>query len=157
QPYLNLYSSASAGLPQTDLGNGTADVTLTASSPGSENYVMGRYDWTLSSNDSLFVRYLFDDATLNDAFYGAFPQWGSFDRTRNQFTTIGEKHILSQNVINSAQVGFTRTFFDIHSQSLTPASTPTSLLPGALNWSGDLWTHTGEPVMDGTLSPGSSI
>jgi hypothetical protein len=153
-PYLNLYKLASANLPMTEvltatgLPSGTAHVFEAAPSPGREDYVVGRFDWTLSTNDSLFVRYLFDSATLTEPFYGAFPQYPNFDRTRNQYATFGEKHIFSSNVINSLNLGYTRSFMDIHSQAA---------LGDPLDWSGDIFTAKGEPVMDGTLGPGSSI
>ena len=53
--------------------------------------MVGRYDWTISSNDSVFGRYLFDNANLTEPFYSSFPQWSNFDRTRNQFFTLGQK------------------------------------------------------------------
>ena len=33
------------------------------------------YDYTISEKDCFFVRSLFDDGTLADAFYGHRPQW----------------------------------------------------------------------------------
>ncbi len=76
---------------------------------------MGRYDWTLSSSDSLFGRYLFDNANLTEPFYSSFPQWSNYDRTRNQFFTLGEKHIFSNTLINSLNLGISRTFLYLHS------------------------------------------
>jgi outer membrane receptor protein involved in Fe transport len=154
QPYLNLYASATAGLAMTEVlsstgtPTGTARVGEPAQEPGTEDFVVGRYDWTLSSNDSLFGRYLFDNARLAEPFYGAFPQYPNLDRTRNQYFTLGEKHIFSSNIINALNLGYTRTFLDIHSQGE---------LGSPLDWSGDIFTQKGEPVMDGALNPGSSI
>src|SRR5665213_1313965 len=76
KPYLNLFSPSSLGnLPiVSNLGNGTEQVQVNANSPASEDYVVGRYDWTLSSTDSLFGRYLFDNANLTEPFYSSFPQ-----------------------------------------------------------------------------------
>lgn len=149
QPFLALYT------PFTNLpgaidspSSGTEKVTVNANSPASENYVMGRYDWTISENDSLFSRYLFDDANLIEPFYGNFPEWSNYDRTRNQFTTIGEKHIFSSSLINSLTAGFTRTFLYLHSNGSTS---------DILDFSGDLTSGVGIPVADGTVNPGSSI
>lgn len=163
QPYLNLYPSLGASSPvmsqnqawekvtlgnPVDLGNGTEQMAVTAQSPGMENYVVGRYDWTMSEKDSLFARYVFDGASLKDPFYNSWPMFPEYDRTRNQFTTIGQKHIVSNDLINSLQGGYTRTFINIEEQSA----------PGSpLNYNGDMFVNAGEPVVDGTLGVGSGV
>lgn len=150
QPYLNLWSPATLGnLPVVaNLGNGTEQVQVNANSPAREDYVMGRYDWTISSSDSLFGRYLFDNANLTEPFYGSFPQWSNYDRTRNQFFTLGQKHIFSNTLINSLNLGLSRTFLYLHSNGSTS---------DILDFEGDLTTGVGIPVVDGTVNPGSSI
>jgi len=150
KPYLNLYSPASLGnLPiVANLGNGTEQVQVNANSPAGEDYVMGRYDWTISSSDSLFGRYLFDNANLTEPFYGSFPTWSNYDRTRNQFFTLGEKHIFSNTLINSLNLGLSRTFLYLHSNGS---------VGDILDFSGDLTTGVGIPVVDGTVNPGSGI
>ena len=150
KPYLNLFSPSSLGnLPiVSNLGNGTEQVQVNANSPASEDYVVGRYDWTISSNDSVFGRYLFDNANLTEPFYSSFPQWSNFDRTRNQFFTLGQKHIFSNTLINSANLGVSRTFLDLHSAGAAG---------DLLDFSGDLTTARGEPIMDGALAAGSGI
>jgi hypothetical protein len=154
KPYLNLYSPFTS-LPQGPLGDiltgtqaGTEQVYVPGSSPAAENYVVGRFDWTISEKDSLFVRNLFDNSNLVEPFYGSFPEWGNVDRTRNQFYTIGEKHILSANLINSLTGSYTRTFLYLDA----PGNGPNDIL----DWSGKL-TPAGVPPMDGTLSIGSSV
>src|SRR5579872_1605054 len=150
RPFLNLWSPSSLGnLPiVSNLGNGTEQVQVNANSPAREDYVMGRYDWTISSADSLFGRYLFDNANLTEPFYGSFPQWENFDRTRNQFTTVGEKHIFSNTLINSLTLGLTRTFLYLHSNGN---------VNDILDFSGDLTAGVGIPPADGTVGPGSGI
>jgi hypothetical protein len=74
-----------------------------------EDYVMGRVDYTFSSNDVLFGRFTFDDARVGDGPrdpLGIFPE---SDFTRNQFVTIGEKHIVSATMVNSLHFGYVRT------------------------------------------------
>jgi hypothetical protein len=159
------YESASFGDP-IDQGNGTSQILINAESPGTEYYTVGRFDWNISSQDSFFARYLIDDAYTTEPFYGNFPAWPELEDSNNQFLTIGEKRIFSGTLINSFQYGYTRTYFNIRSQSINPTVTPGVLPPGSLNWSGDLFTSgvaggqyagLGLPVMDGTLSPGSGI
>jgi hypothetical protein len=159
------YESASFGDP-IDQGNGTAQILINAESPGTEYYTVGRFDWNVSNDNSLFVRYLLDDAYTTEPFYGNYPAWPELEDSNNQFFTIGEKRLFSGTLINSLQYGYTHTYFNIRSQSVNPTVTPGVLPPGSLNWSGDLFTGAvagGQyagldlPVMDGTLAPGSGI
>ncbi len=150
------YESASFGEPQ-DQGNGTAQILINATSPGQEYFAVGRFDWNISERDNMFVRYLFDDAYTTEPFYGNFPAWPELEDSRNQYFTIGEKKVLSDTVVNSFQYAYTNTFFNIRSQSINPTMTPGVLPVGSLNWSGDIFTRDGAPVMDGTLAPGSGI
>ena len=82
-----------------------------------EDYVMGRIDYVLSPKDSIFGRYTFDDARLNDgprSLTGIFPE---MDYTRNQFLTITEKRIVSSTMVNSLRFGYTRVKEASYSQS----------------------------------------
>ena len=63
------YESATFGDP-LDQGNGTAQILVNATSPGSEYFTVGRFDWNISNEDNLFARYLFDDAYTTEPFYG---------------------------------------------------------------------------------------
>jgi len=103
---------------ETVSGNGTASGFAGAfepfQQPGSENYVVGRYDWAISSKDSIFGRYLYDAGSLFESVNTATvsplaPQgWGTQDNTKNQFISVEEKHIWSNNLISSTRVGFSR-------------------------------------------------
>ena len=72
-----------------------------------ENYYMGRVDYTLGQNDSVFARFTFDNANVGDPRdpYQIFPET---DHTRNQFLTITERHIASATLVNSVHFGFVR-------------------------------------------------
>lgn len=140
-----------------DQGNGTAQILVNATSPGTEYFSVGRVDWNMSTKNSVFARYLFDKAYTTEPFYGNFPAWPELEDSRNEYLTVGDKHVFSAKVINTLQFGFTKTFFDIRSNSVSPTTTPGVLPSGSLNWSGDIFTRDGEPVMDGTLNPGSGI
>jgi outer membrane receptor protein involved in Fe transport len=111
QPYLAFYDRFP--LPATLIGGGIGQETLNPVQTGSENYIIGRYDWTISPADSLFVRYLGDFAQLFEPTGGALPNvWPSLSRNRNQFAAVGEKHIFSGNVIQSSRFAFSRPFQD---------------------------------------------
>ena len=72
-----------------------------------EDYIMGRVDYTLGSNDSLFGRYTIDNAKVGDPRdpMAIFPET---DHTRNQLVTITERHVFSATLVNALHVGFVR-------------------------------------------------
>jgi len=72
-----------------------------------EDYVMGRVDYTLGTNDSLFGRYTIDNAKVGDPRdpMEIFPET---DHTRNQFLTITERHVFSATLVNALHVGYVR-------------------------------------------------
>ena len=72
-----------------------------------EDYVLGRVDYTLGANDSVFGRYVFDNAFVGDTRdpMNIFPET---DHTRNQFITITERHVASATLVNSLRFGFVR-------------------------------------------------
>jgi Carboxypeptidase regulatory-like domain/TonB dependent receptor-like, beta-barrel len=82
----------------------------------SEDYVMGRVDYVLSSKDSMFGRYTFDDARVADP-RDPMEIFAEKDYTRNQFLTITEKRIVSSTMVNSLRFGYTR----VKEASLSPA------------------------------------
>jgi hypothetical protein len=71
-----------------------------------ENYGQIRIDHTISASDSLFGRYTIDDASL--PFVGNFNSNNAVETSKNQFLTVGESHIFSGSLVNSARVSFTR-------------------------------------------------
>src|SRR5437762_4933373 len=88
------YERAEFGEP-LDQGNGTAQILVNATSPGTEYFSVGRVDWNMSPKNSLFGRYLFDKAYTTEPFYGLFPAWPELEDSKNQYLTIGDKHIFS--------------------------------------------------------------
>jgi hypothetical protein len=72
-----------------------------------EDYIMGRVDYTLGTNDSLFGRYTIDNAKVGDPRdpLGIFPET---DHTRNQLVTITERHVVSSTMVNSLHFGYVR-------------------------------------------------
>jgi hypothetical protein len=75
---------------------------------GTENYFLGRVDYTLSSKDQLFGRFVSDQATRN--FTTGIPYWPETDTTRDYFATIEERRVITPTLINSAHVSFSRPF-----------------------------------------------
>jgi hypothetical protein len=114
QPIIALYP-----LPTTDFGNGTGTVTEVANQTAHENYVLARFDYNLSAKDSFFVRYLHDYADLINP--SAIPLWPVYDNTKNQFSTIQERHIFSPQVLNAFSFDFSRPVTTESEPETTPA------------------------------------
>jgi hypothetical protein len=73
-----------------------------------EDYTLGRVDYTVSSADNIFARYVFDDARVQDNPRDPLGITPEQDFTRNQFLTISENHIFSPTTINSLRFGWVR-------------------------------------------------
>ncbi len=74
-----------------------------------EDYGLGRIDYNVGANDSLFGRYVIDDARVVDGtrdVLGIFPENG---KTKNQYLTIAENHIVSPTMVNVVRLGIVRT------------------------------------------------
>jgi outer membrane receptor protein involved in Fe transport len=105
-PLLALYP-----LPTTTLAGGVGSINEVDSTIGSENYLLARVDYTISSKDSLFVRYVRDYADITYPFLGSPlpPRWPETGNTRNQFATIEERRLISPTLVNLLRFSFTRT------------------------------------------------
>ena len=90
-------------------GAGFGVVSEVASDIANENYLVARFDYTLSEKDSFFLRYIRDTASQTLPFSGSpIPLWPEDDTTANHFASIGERHIFSNSFINSAHIEFDR-------------------------------------------------
>jgi hypothetical protein len=94
-----------------------------------EDYSQIRIDRTLSSADSIYVRYTFDDAfehvpygNLNNGATGTgYPQFTTIGRSRNQWLSFGENHIFSGSTLNTFTFCWCRTnFSNWQSNFITP-------------------------------------
>jgi hypothetical protein len=123
--------------PGCDLG-GYFEVATAPPLVINEDYVMGRVDYTLGTNDSLFGRYTIDNAKVGDPRdpMEIFPET---DHTRNQFVTITEKHVASATLVNSLRFGFVRNNENSQAQ---PA-----LLPGQISAANAFSTGLGGPAI----------
>ncbi len=136
QGILGLYPSPTAGAP--DFG-GYGPYTTSGSVTQNEDYVLGRIDYNISSNDSLFGRYVYDNSQLTNPFGGSvvLPDWPEVDNSRNQYFALEERHIVSASVVNQIRAEYTRTY--------QAATTPTAANPILQFFSG---------FPDGTISAG---
>ena len=135
--------------PLPNLPGTSKNYTYPDKSRTREDYTQLRVDHNFSANDTLFARYTFDDNYLHTPFPNinqftsgtALPQYNTVGRSRNQYTTLGENHIFSPQLLNSFRLSFSRTNFRVVPEPETSALNPFgplvgpqwSLVPGGLS------------------------
>ena len=97
-------------LPNGDyLRNGVADYTSTPRWNANENYGIGRFDYQMGENDTLFGRFTKDRSYREDEFSLKTPDpFTGFQVGGYVLAAISQTHIFSPTVINTAKLGFTR-------------------------------------------------
>jgi hypothetical protein len=108
-----------------------------------ENYVQGRIDHNISSKDTLFGRYTYDDA--NETYPKIFPPFDFGLVERQQYFTLSESHVFTPTVLNSAALSFSR--------SRVLDSTPSKGNPTTAMLSGPQFACvTGQPICPFNIS-----
>jgi len=78
---------------------------------GNEDYVLGRVDYTLGANDSVFAQYHTERAyQVLPYVYTEIPGFAEIDHERNQYLTVEERHTFSAKMLNEARFGFVRLY-----------------------------------------------
>lgn len=72
-----------------------------------EDYAQGRIDHIISSKDTLFGRYTFNDT--NEVYPRIFPTFDSGLVEKQQYLTVSENHIFSPTLLNSGRISFSRS------------------------------------------------
>ena len=104
QAMMNLYP-----LPNgRDNGDGTGQFINNPTQPSDEDYTMGRIDAQLTNKDSLYGRYVFDQADVTRP--GFLGIYGTTKHGRNQFFQLASTHVASASLFNEARIGLNRTF-----------------------------------------------
>lgn len=105
-PILALYP-----LPTTTLANGVGSIPEVDTQVGNENYLLTRVDYNITSKDSLFVRYVQDQGDIVLPFAGSpiAPRWPEIGSTRNRFTTLEYRRLVTPAIVNSLRFSYTRT------------------------------------------------
>ncbi len=105
-PILALYP-----LPTTTLTGGVGSIAQADTQTGTENYLLARVDYNLSSKDSLFVRYVQDRGDTTLPFLGSPlpPRWPEIGSTRNRFATVEWRRVISPTLVNLLRFSYTRT------------------------------------------------
>lgn len=122
---LALYPLPDPGTVSGQIGRSTQ----VANQTGTENYVLGRYDYNISAKDSVFIRYVSDLSGFFEPFAGGgfapgqLPFWPETDSAHLQFTTTEWRHIISPTMVNVARASFSRP-------GTAAATTPSAMVNG---------------------------
>ncbi|PYS37820.1 MAG: hypothetical protein DMG14_19960 [Acidobacteria bacterium] len=124
KPFLDLYP-----LPNgADFGDGTAQLFSNPKRPVDEDYTTGRVDHNFSNADSFFVRYTFDRAV--QASPTQYPNVAVDAQTKNQYVTLSETRIFSPRVLNTARLGFNRSYSNQFNRPLFDVKPELLFVPG---------------------------
>lgn len=138
--------------PATGIGKSTQVASQTAH----ENYVLGRFDYSLTEKDSLFARYISDKAGLFEPFSGSnLPLWPEFDSSHTQYSTVEERHIVSPTLVNILRISFSRPYDSAYAPGDPTVNglDPLNFFPGSGRQNGIL-TITGlQGLGNSTLMP----
>ena len=110
KPYLNLYPVPTEALATDPTGAlGVAVQRYVFVRPTSENFGQARWDYNISQNDQVFMRYTIQDSQRTDS--PGIPI--DFVRTANgrgQFTTLAENHTFTPTLLNMLRLSYSRPF-----------------------------------------------
>ena len=105
KPFLGLFPNPN----DVDFGNGTARFVYSPSDKLDQSYVMGRVDYRINDNHSLFGRYSFDNDSDDDP-EPFFPAFHTLNSARRQYSTIQVSSILSPALLNNFRFAYNRSF-----------------------------------------------
>jgi len=116
--------------PAPDVPSGTSGIsTQVGNLVAREHYGLGRVDYNISNNDSIFFRSVTDKTEFTDAFGGGgfggagggLQLWPEGDVQGAQFTTLQWRRIVSPTMVNAARINFSRNATNAQTDGSTPA------------------------------------
>ncbi len=104
-PYLALFPSPNG----RDFGTGLAELIFPFNQTTNASFYQIRVDHKLTSANSIFVRYTFDDAERTPP--ANFPGWKVLEKSRSQFLTLEDTEVISSRWVNTFRFSYARTNF----------------------------------------------
>jgi hypothetical protein len=104
RPYLDLLYPIPNGV---DFGDGTAEMRHTDIDPTRENFFVGKVDWQVNNNDSMFVRVSSDRS--NATAHQDHPLFIEPTTADTRYMTYQDQHLFSSRVLNVARGAVNRT------------------------------------------------
>jgi hypothetical protein len=108
-PYLDLFPEPN-GPPILDAdgaATGLAEFRGVLDRDSQEDFALARLDHRFSAQDSLSLRYVYGDSTLDEPVN--LPAFPNIVRHRRHALTLEERHVFSPSVLNELRIGFNRT------------------------------------------------
>ena len=90
-----------------NLGSGLAAYNFGFNQGVTQNFLQGRFDQNIGTNNQFFARYTYDDA--DQKLPTDFPQFPRSFRSRNQFFTAEDRFIQSARTLHTFRFSFSRT------------------------------------------------
>ena len=103
KPYLLLYPE-----PNGKETGATGLYSVQVTEPTRENYALGKVDQTISSTQSVSVRYSWDRAQVDQD--AAIPLWTTDTRTKSQSIVGEHKWVIASNLLNVAKAAWNRAY-----------------------------------------------
>jgi hypothetical protein len=123
-PYLQLYP-----LPNgANFGDGTAAFISAPTAVTNEDYFMARLDHQLTSSTGIFVRYAYDDDSINAP--GSITNFFALSTSRRQYLTAQANTVLSSKSLNHFLFAFNRTSSTSVSRFVPDPGPALALVPG---------------------------
>src|ERR1051325_2705409 len=108
-PYLSLYPAANGPLIRTASGapTGLAEYRSVLNRKSDQDFAMVRLDQTVSSNSSVFGRYLYDDSIQDEPVN--YAEWPNLVANTKHLLTVEQRQIFTSALINELRGGFNRS------------------------------------------------
>ncbi|MBI4455908.1 MAG: TonB-dependent receptor [Acidobacteria bacterium] len=126
KPYLDLFPLPTPG--GRNFGDGRAESIRSSGQPTNEDYFLVKIDHTLSSSDSIFVRYNRDNSSINSP--QSFAGFDNLGKTRRQFMAIEEKKVISASLLNEFRFSFNRNIYGVATEQTITLDPSLSFVPG---------------------------
>ena len=129
-PYANAFWPSPNGpeVLTNGLPSGTAYNYNSALQSAREDFGLARFDYTVSSKDSLFANYTMDDGQRNTPRTNV--NFIQIEPIRTQTLGLTETRVFSASVVNSATLGYARTFATLVRAPAVPIPENLLFLPG---------------------------
>lgn len=102
-PYLNLFPVPNG----RDFGTGLAELAFPFTQTTDEDFYQLRVDHKLTTANTFFARYTFDDAERTPP--ASFPAWTVIEASRNQYLTVEDTHVFTNALVNTFRFSYSRT------------------------------------------------
>ena len=133
-PYLNEFPRANGPA----IGQGLAAYNFPFNQKLDQHFLQGRVDYNADPSSQFFARYTIDDT--NQYLPTDFPQFPREFFSRNQFFTGEYRQVLSNTMLNTTRLGFSRTRIGQNVESNTTETLPEFIagrgLPGSIDIGG---------------------